>query len=86
MGEGDRTGHEISLVQDNNLVGRAWILARGLLRDSQLSEVLHLVPDDINAALVGGVELEDAVVDLLGAGQDMSATEGNGESSTNPKS
>jgi len=51
--------HRVCLVQDQQLEGRARVARRGRA-DRAGRESLDLGADDADAALVGGVELQDA--------------------------
>jgi len=67
--------HGVSLVEDEQLEGRAGVPRRGRA-DRSRREVLDLGPDDADAALVGRVQLQDARLEEVGAERER---ERNGE-------
>ena len=50
------------LVQNDNLEGRAGLAVGALATGRQLGKVLDLVADNLDAALVGGVQLQDSLL------------------------
>lgn len=52
--------HRVRLIKDDDLDG--WDVVLRVLRDLTLSELLDLVPDDLDATLVRGVELQDPML------------------------
>jgi hypothetical protein len=71
-------GHRVRLVQDDELEA----LGKECTR---LGELPDLIPDDVNAAVVGGVELEDlfsvvGTIDSPGESEDRGCFAGSGGS------